>query len=371
MAFPNHRTWVEVSASALRGNLLGYARTIGRGPKIMPIIKANAYGHGMLQVAKTLAKTQIWGFGVAYAQEALDLRTAGVKKPILVLSSWQTKELAGCLRQNIDLVAWDIASLRQISAAARAGEKMARVHLKIDTGTTRIGFLPTDLPELASAIQRLPNISVSGIFSHLANAEEQQTSRTNQQLKHFTTLVNVLNLPGGVRRHVACTAAGLRYPAGRHDIVRLGIGLYGLWPSAVIRRSASTMTLQPALSWYSRLQQVKWVSAGTAIGYGSTVKAKRRTMVGIIPVGYADGYDRGWSNRAWVMINGRRAPVLGRICMNLMMVDCTRNAECRAGSMVTLIGPGIAADDLAGLIDTLNYEIVTRINWDIPRIIIP
>lgn len=336
----------------------------------MPIVKANAYGHGVGEVVRTIHGLTVWGVGVADGQEALTLRRNGYRGRILTLSSWLLTDLPALVRANVDLVVFDEVSWKAVAALPPTLRRRARVHLKLDTGTTRIGFTANDIPRLARLVASAP-FSIVGVFSHFANAEEASVARTNAQVKRFTTLKERLPLPRGIVSHIACTAAGIRYPEARFGLLRLGIGLYGLWPSAPIRRFQGQKTgglrLRPVLAWKTRLLQVKRVPTGTAIGYGSTVVTKRPTTIGILPIGYADGYDRRFSNRAWVMVGGKRASVVGRVCMNLTMVDLGPGTSARVGQEVTLVGPGCSADDLAALAATISYEVVTRINWTITR----
>lgn len=361
------RTWIEISSSALRYNYRQFRRLVGSQVGILPVLKANAYGHGAVLVARALRGLDTWGFGVAHGDEALHLIDEGIVKRLLVLTSWRSTELPALLKSRVQLVVWDSASLRQVRLAARRVRQVPKIHIKLDTGTTRIGFLATDLPKLRTQLK--DDVNVQGIFSHLAHAEENSTNRTQQQIKRFATLSQDLHVGRGIR-HLACTAAIIRYPEAHFWLVRLGIGLYGYWPSEQIQRWAVAhrvgLRLRPVLHWRTRLTQTKEVPAGTGIGYGSTVVVKRKTRIGIIPVGYFDGIDRKLSNRGWVSIHGQRAPILGRVCMNLTIVDLTR-ISASAGDPVTIIGPGAQADKLAEAIDTIPYEILSRINPIIER----
>lgn len=371
---PHDRTWIEISSTAVRHNFRVFQRLVGSRVGIMPILKANAYGHGWRELATILRVTKPTALGVAYGEEALQLRAAKYRGRIVVLSNWHSRQLPELVKNHIELVVWDWPSYRALWSYARQSKRRSKVHLKLDTGTTRIGFTASDIPKLQKALKIQDSFIVVGLFSHLANAEEQSTTRTKAQLKRFATLDKQLDLDSRVGRHIACTAAILRYPEARFGLIRLGIGLYGLWPSNEIkawsRAHYPKLRLEPALAWYTQLAQVKRVPPGTGIGYGSTFKAKKAMRVGILPVGYADGYDRRLSNTGHVMIRGRRAPVIGRVCMNLMMVDLTKITSAIAGDRVTLIGPGVTADELAGQSGTINYELVTRINWSLPRYIV-
>lgn len=367
------RTWVEISGRALRRNLHRLQQLVGPSVAIMPVIKANAYGHGVDVVVQALRGIRHWGYGLAYGREALLLRQHGYAGRLLVLSYWQADELPRLIKNKVEVVVWDESSLQQVLSLPRAVRQRAKIHLKIDSGTSRIGFLPNQLSRLAKRLAS-QGIQPVAVFSHLAHAEESGHQRTREQIKCFTTLVSRLGRPQGRGVHLACTAAALRYPGARFGLIRPGIGLYGLWPSPATMTETQAKNrqfhLEPVLQWKSRLSQVKSLPAGVGIGYGSTVVTNRPIKLGIIPVGYADGYDRRLSNRSWVMIRGRRVPVVGRICMNLMMVEVTKIPRVRVGDEVVLLGPGITADRLASMAQTIQYEITTRIHGAIPRVLV-
>lgn len=360
------RTWIEVSRHALRHNLRQFQRLVGPGVDMLPILKANAYGHGAGLVAQALAHEKVWGFGVAHGDEALDLRQAGIRRRLLVLTSWSAADLPRLIRAGAQVVAWDFPSLAQTQRRFTRRHPPF-VHLKLDTGTSRIGFLASDIPRLRAQLRTSKN--VAGIFSHLANSEAASSARTKDQLRRFTTLNEQLKNTGGLR-HIASTAAAIRYPEAHFGLVRLGIGLYGIMPSAAIRSWAAKhkagLQLRPALRWQTRLIQVKTVPAGSHIGYGSTAPVRSKTRLGILPVGYSDGLDRGLSNRGWVRLRGQRAPILGRICMNLAIVNLNR-ISAGAGDTVDLIGPQITAEAMAQSAGTIAYEVLSRLPAEIPR----
>lgn len=370
------RSWIEISRAALRHNLSAIQAFTGTAVRIMPVIKSNAYGHGVGQVLTALRGKSVWGYGVAYGQEALALRSQGYTGRIVVLSNWQPAELNQLVNHHIELAVWDRVSLAAVMTQTNRSRIKPKVHIKLDTGTTRIGFLPSEQPRV-SRIWNNNRILVAGIFSHLAKAEEASVKSTVDQTRRFTTLMKTW-LPGSdqesVTTHLSCTAAILRCPEARFDLVRLGIGLYGLWPSEAIKSWSAAhlpkLQLHPALSWYTQLVQVKKVPPGTGIGYGASLVAKRPMTIGVIPVGYGDGYDRRLSNQGHVIIRGQAAPVVGRVCMNLTMVDLTTLPSARRGDRVTLLGLGVEADDVARACRTINYDIVCRINWSIPRLIV-
>lgn len=372
----NQRTWIEISGAALRHNLAFFRRLVGRTTGVMPIVKANAYGHGLPEVLRALRGQPHWGIGVAYGDEALQARTLNYRGRVLVLSNWQASDLPSLIQRNVELVVWDEASLKSVLRASLKSKVRPKIHLKLDTGTTRIGFLESQLETVRQAFTN-KSIRVAGLFSHLANAEEETSIYTNRQLQRFTTLrdyLGVLLKNRGVATHIACTAAITRYSEAKFELVRLGIGLYGLSPSDAnrswCRANLPAFRPRPVLSWHTRLAQVKNVPAGTTIGYGSTYRARRKMKIGILPIGYADGFDRRLSNSGYVVVGRHRAPVVGRVCMNLTMVDLSHIPNVNFNQSVDIIGPGVTADDMAETIDTINYEITTRINWSIPRFLI-
>lgn len=359
------RTWVEVSKGAIIRNFGQFKRFFGQKALIAPVIKANAYGHGMSNVAKTLVNQRIWGFCVAYDTEAILLREQGIRSKILVLSAWQRENLERCIADGIRLVVWDRRSAQVVAACARRCRKKAIIHLKIDTGTTRIGTRPELFPQLYRAAVKNRWLSVEGVFSHYASSESSDLDTAQAQRALFTRLTDPLNVP---LRHLACTAASLRLPIAPTDFIRLGIGLYGLWPSEETHRAAKrSLMLEPVLRWYTRLMQIKRVPTGTRVGYDGTYATARPTHIGILPIGYGDGYSRRASNRSSVAIGGATYPIVGRVSMNLATVDLGAQLRVRTGDRVTLIGDGVSADDLARQWGTINYEIVTRIDRAITR----
>lgn len=362
------RSWVEISAPAIRANFLQFKRTVPATVDVLPIVKADGYGHGVQNVVHALRGLANQGVGVAHGDEALALRRSGYRGRLIVLSTWQPNELLACLTNNIELVVSNFDELNLLRRACQP-VRSKRVHIKIDTGTSRIGFLPGDLGRLRDwKIDRF--LRVVGIFSHLANAEEAHAKRTHSQIQRFATLVLSMVPSRGMTRHIACTAAAIRYPEAHFELIRLGIGLYGIWPSQAIKNWAKghrpLIRLKPAMTWKTRLAEVKVVPTGTSIGYGSTVKVKRTTRIGILPVGYFDGYDRGLSNKGWVVIRGQTCRVLGRVCMNLMIIDLTRVAA-KTGEIVTLIGPGASAESLSHAAGIIPYELVSRVHPGLPR----
>ncbi len=357
---------VLISRSALLHNLRAYRRAIG-DTKVMSIVKSNAYGHGIAQVASVIEKETDW-FGVASGNEALELRKAGIKKPILVLSFYSEDEISELIKTKVSLAVYDLKQAKLISAAAKKLKKIANVHLKADTGTSRLGIFPNEVAGFADKLLRWPNIKIEGAFSHFA-ASEENMEFTEKQNHLFNAVIEELEWRGlNPIKHIACTAAGIVSPTSHHDMVRLGIGLYGLWPSPLAQKKAK-FELKPVLSWQTHIIQVKQLSKGTFIGYDLTYQTKRATKLAVPPVGYYDGYDRKLSNTGEVLINGKKCKVLGRVCMNLLMADATDVKNVKAGDKVMLVCDEIPVDELAKKIGTNDYEVVARINPLIPRIL--
>lgn len=372
-----HPTWVEISRSALLHNVRFLAKRAGRAA-LIAVVKGNAYGHGMIPVAQLLSREPVWGFGVASVDEALALRRAGIRNPILVLSyPLPVTGPIDAVKRRISLVIHDENSLKHIAQAAHKSGTRARVHLKVNIGTTRIGVAPSAAQRFVRRICALPALQLEGIFSHFADAENADSTYTRLQLRRFQSVLRSADLPKTILRHVACSAALLRYPESRFDAVRVGIALYGVWPSAATRRSSETpQALVPVLSWKTRVLQAQHVPRGTFVGYARGFRTRRSSVIATIPVGYADGYDRSLSKRGVVSIRGKRAPVRGFVCMNMTMVDATDIPGVRVGDEVILLGRGlgremtITAADLARAAGTIPYEITTRIHPALPRIIV-
>lgn len=338
----------------------------------MPIIKSNAYGHGILEVARLLQGQVEW-LGVVSASEALLLRTNGIRTKIFCLSYSEPEVLNEAIKQKIDLPVYDIESARAIENAAAKIKNNARVHIKIDTGATRLGVSPKETVSLLKFVEKLPHLTVIGIYSHFASAEDDSVY-SGRQLNQFNKLLQDLPQYRDKKIHFACTAAMINMPSSNYSLARLGIGLYGLWPSTKVKKRArikhSWMKLRPVLTWKSRIIQIKLVPTGTRVGYGGTFITQRSTRIAVVGSGYWEGYDRGLSNLGSVSIRGAVFPVIGRICMNMMMVDVTDEKKIKTGDEVELLGLQISADSIATKLKTINYEIVTRINPLLKRIVV-
>jgi len=373
-----HTTWVELDAAALRDNLRTFQQRVAPAA-VMAVVKGNAYGHGLAEVADVLRGEAAW-FGVNALHEAEALRRDGHEARVLILGTMHPAQAGAIVRGGFSQAVYDHASLDALDQAATRAGTRARVHLKVETGTNRQGLAGSALCHLAAEARARAGIELEGAYTHYANVEEaEEFGYAAQQLRRFEqALARVeTNSPVSVK-HTACTAAAILYPQTYFNLVRVGIGLYGLWPSAETKRAACaadrTLALRPALSWKCRIAQIKDVPAGEPVGYGCTFRSERPSRIAVLPAGYYEGLDRGLSNTGAVLIGGRRAPIAGRVCMNMTMVDVTKIPTATAGDEAVLIGrqgdAEISADEMAAWAGTINYEVVTRIAAMLPRVVV-
>ncbi len=368
----NRATWIEISRSSLLNNYRIFKDLAGSA-ELLPVLKANAYGHGLAEVSRILVdEGQRW-FGVHSPEEALALGdlhpTSGLKTLIL---SWVPPEmLSDLLAAGARFTVFDLEGLEELEArGSRLGARVP-VHLKVETGVNRQGFPEDRLDELAARLGECEHIRVEGVHSHFANIEDTTDhSYALNQMRRFEAAVASLRA-GGVdpeMLHQSCSAAGILFPETRGDLLRVGISLYGHWPSRETLVSAraegrNNLDLQPAMTWKARIIQVKELPAGSYVGYGCSWKTEAPARLGVLPVGYSDGYDRGLGS-AWVLVRGKRAPIRGRVMMNLTLVDLSHIPEALRGDEAVLIGrqgdEEISAETLAGLAGTINYEILGR-----------
>jgi alanine racemase len=361
-------TYAVVSLSRLRANLAAVKAHVGPA-RVMVILKANAYGHGLEAVARGLADAAD-AFGVALVEEGIELRRQGIRNPILVMGGIWTRQIPLFLEHDLTLTLPSLARLRDVEEAASARKARARVHLKIDTGMERIGVHHYHAEELLEAAARSPHVEVEGIYSHLANADAEDLEDARRQLARFEEVLRFyerrsLPLP---QRHLANSAALLRLPESLFDMVRCGLLVYGVYPFPGAPRRVA---VRPALSWRSRVVYFKVVEAGSPVSYGSTWKSDHPVRVVTVPVGYGDGYFWRMSNRAQVLVRGARHPQVGRICMDQMMVNIEWGTAYN-GDEVVLIGEQggerVTVEDLAEWAGTIPYEVLTAINDRVPRI---
>ncbi|MBI3396176.1 MAG: alanine racemase [Spirochaetia bacterium] len=371
-------TWLDISREALLKNVASL-KAASSGARFMAVVKSNAYGHGLAETAGILAGNVDW-FGVNAVAEAATIRSVDPSTPILVMGAQDESDLKTAA--GLSSVHVTLSSLDDVKRIARTAPGLP-FHLKVDTGMSRLGAGAAHWAPLAGFLNDSPSLLWSGLMTHFANVEDvtdheyamRQLSRFHEAYAAF----DGARRGRTVLRHAAASAPALILPESRLDMVRCGIALYGLWPSRETRLSALKVydgripELEPALSWKARLVHVNRVAGGSYVGYGCTYKVARDTDVGVVPVGYFEGYERALSNRAHVIVRGRRARILGRVCMNMIMADVTDIPGAAPGDEVVLIGRDqserVGADDLADLTSTINYEVVSRIQSDIPRIV--
>jgi alanine racemase len=372
---PDRPTWVEIDLGAVAHNVRRLRERFAPAG-LLAVLKADGYGHGALQVAHTALRHGAWGCAVACLSEAALLRRQGIESPIVVLGytpAWQAHE---ALTLDLDLAIFDMDSARALSAAAAATDRPARVHVKVDTGMHRLGLRPEDTGAFLGALAELPGLEVVGLFTHMARADEPEgagRASTEAQLQRFASLLAELDA-AGLRPplvHAANSALALGWPAARYDLVRPGIALYGLAPSAEVSVGGD-LDLRPALAWKTQVAQVRELAAGESVGYGGTWTAERDSRIATIPVGYADGFRRAPACWRQVLVRGQVARVVGRVSMDQSSIDVSDIPEVRQGDEVVLIGrqgnAAITAEDVAGWLGTINYEVVSAILARVPRL---
>lgn len=367
--------WIEVDMQALRRNFANIRRLVPAGVKIAAVVKANAYGHGAVEVARCLLAEGADRLAVATLGEALELRAAGIKAEIMLLGYCGEAGLALAVEQGVVLPVYSYAMAQAVSHAAQQQGVQARVQLVADTGMGRIGWqtgeaLAASVAE-AKAVAALPGLVIEGMFSHFAAADERDLSYTQGQLAAYLQFAEAL-AAAGVRlplRTLANSAGLMELAEARLDMVRAGIILYGYYPSDEVSRER--LALEPVLAIKARLTCVKRVPAGTAISYGCTYVTKQPAVIATVPVGYADGWRRAFSNQGEVLLGGRRVPIVGRVCMDQFMVDATAVPGAAAGDEVVLLGRQgdecIDADELAGRLGTISYEVLSALLPRLPR----
>ena len=369
-----YRTWCEVNLDTIYDNFIKYRNFVGKDTKIMAVIKADAYGHGAIPCAEKLQGVTDY-FAVAFADEAIDLRENNITAPILILGYSPKTTAKTIVEQDITATVYDVDCAKELSKEAKKQGKTAKIHIKIDTGMSRIGFI-WDSPETINQIteiSKLENIETEGIFTHFATADEENSAFTNLQFRRFMSIVKTLETQG-VKfkiKHCCNSAGAMRFPNMHLDMVRIGIGLYGCYPSDF----SYELDLTPAMSMKTRVVNVKTVKKGDSVSYGATYTAKEDIKVATISVGYADGYLRTLSDKAFVLVNGKRAKILGRICMDLCMIDVSDVNNISVGDEVLLFGTKddgiLPVGQLASISDTISYEILCGMAKRVPRIYIP
>jgi alanine racemase len=369
-----NRVYVTVNLDAVEFNIQQMKENIAKDTQIIAVIKADGYGHGAVPIAHLIEDYDyVWGFAVATAEEAIILRRNQVKKPILILGYVFREHYEALIELDIQLTVFTLEMAREISKVAQEQKKKVKLHVKLDTGMNRIGF-QCDEKSLTTIkeIQKLPNIEIEAAFTHFAKADELDKTSANMQLSLYKDFVKKLEEAGVFipLKHCSNSAGIIDMKDANMDAVRAGIIIYGLYPSNEV--SMDHVKLQPVLEWKSHVVHVKEVSIGTGISYGWTCKTDKVTTVATIPVGYADGYPRSLSNKGWVLIKGKKAKVLGRVCMDQFMVDVTDIDGVVPGEEVVLIGKSgeksIRVEEMSDLSERFNYEFVCDIGKRVPRV---
>ncbi len=363
-------TVAEVSLAALRANCRRAAELVGPRVAVMAVVKADAYGHGAPVAARAFLEAGAAALGVSSVEEGVELRRAGLTGPVVVLGGHFPGEEAAIAAADLAVAVWSLPAAEALAAAGRAAGHVVPVHVKVDTGMTRLGLDLGAVRDCGAAIGRLEGVRVVGVFSHFASADAVDTATARAQTERFRAAVDAL-ASAGVRPewvHLANSAAVLSAPAAHFTMVRPGLMLYGYAPAPHL---AARGALRPALWLRTAVVQARRVAAGTPVGYGGTFVATRPSTIAVLPIGYADGYRRLASNRGQVLLRGRRAPVAGRVCMDHTMIDATDVGEVAAGEPVVVFGrqgeAAIGADEVAGWTETIPYEVLTSVGKRVPR----
>ncbi len=372
------RVYARVDLDAIIHNIEQMKKRVAHDTMIAVVIKADGYGHGSLPIAMELSDIPyIWGFCVATCEEAMELRNHGIKKPILILGYSFAEDYDSIIKNNIRPTIFTYDMAREYSEAAQRLKKDVYVHIKIDTGMGRIGFYPNEeSADTIKDIMKLPGLLPEGIFTHFARADEKDLTETEHQYSRFTNMIDLCRERGVIFdiHHCSNSAGILAFDKGNLDMVRAGITTYGLWPSEEVEHD---MPLLPALSLYSHVVYVKDIKPGQAISYGGTFVADHPMRIATVPVGYADGYSRGLSGKGYVLIHDKKAPILGRVCMDQFMVDVTDIPDVKVRDEVVLIGaasdakgdaPRITLEQLGDISGRFNYEFVCDLGMRIPRL---
>ncbi|MFH1749654.1 MAG: alanine racemase [bacterium] len=363
--------WLEVNLENLKYNVNTLKSFLDPKVKFMAVVKSNGYGHGIIQIAKEASSAGADWFGVFTVEEAVILRKNRLQKPILVFGPVNEDDIKRAVTKNITLTAYNRENVKLISKIAIKNRKAVDVHIKVNTGMNRIGIAPEEAIDFVKYIKRLPKINLDGIYSHFASAGSTNRTYTFKQLGTFQELIIKLDRLG-LRppiAHIANSAAALEIPSSHLDLVRCGIAIYGLFSNA---RLSTYFDLKPVLEFKTQLVEIRKLSGGEKVSYECTYTTPKPTLVGIVPVGYAHGYDFKFSNRGKMLVGGRRVPVIGRVCMEFCLLDITDIPEAKIGDEVIILGKqgneNITAGELAGYLDSINYETVTKIPGSVKRL---
>lgn len=366
--------WAEIDLDALAHNMREIKR-ISKCDEILAVVKADAYGHGAADVAPVLLRNGATGLAVAVITEALELRREGIDAPVMILGHTPLEYVEDIVAYGIEQTVFSLEYAKALSKEAQKQERIVKIHIALDTGMGRIGFLPREESvEEILEISKLPNVELEGVFSHFSSADEKDLSYTNEQLQTFISFTESLIHNGVAPRilHIANSAALIRLEKTHFQSVRPGIALYGYLPSREIGRDR--ISLKPVLTLKTRIVHLKTLEKGKYIGYGRAYQTERESMIATIPIGYADGYARALTGKAKVIAKGKLVPLVGRVCMDQCMLDVTEVPSLKVGDEVILLGEeeGVRfnADDMAELLGTISHEVLSTIGKRVPRVYI-
>ncbi|HLX13025.1 MAG TPA: alanine racemase [Bacteroidota bacterium] len=366
-------TRAEIDLDALEFNFKQIRKRVGAGVKIMGIVKSNAYGHGLIGIAHALVNLGADYLGAGFLEEGIELRKAGITKPILVFGGAFGEEIRDFLDYDLDVSISSIGIAEFIDRAAAEHPKKANVHIKIDTGMGRLGISTQNAIASIETILRLKHLNVKGLYTHFATSDERDKAYASEQIERFDTVCIELKKRGIEIPliHAANSGAVIDLPSANYSMVRPGMMMFGVYPS---QETTESVPLEPVLSFKSRVIYLKHVPAGTYISYGRKYVTPAPTVIATVPVGYGDGYSRSLTNRAHVLIGGKRRPVVGAVCMDLLMVDVGPESAVKVGDEVVLIGSQgtetVSAWEIASLMNTIPYEVFTGISVRVPRVMV-
>jgi alanine racemase len=365
----SRKTYLEIDLSAYENNIRYFQRMLGQS-SIMAVVKSDGYGHGAIKIAKTAIECGVYKLAVAFLEEGVELRKAGIDVPILVMNYFTPEYVSLAIENNLTITVFSEEHAKSLLQAVKDNHTL-KTHINVDTGIRRVGQTPENAVKLIEFLKNRKNIELEGIYTHFAVADEQNPDFSLKQVELFEKLLSVIEKQGiDIReKHISNSAGALRYNQSWCDYVRLGIASYGMQPS----KEFEITELRPVLSWYTTVSYVKRIKPGDSISYGRTYIAPTEKIVATIPVGYGDGYNRSLSNKGNVLVKGQKCPILGRVCMDQFVVDVSHlNKKPKPGDEVVLIGKqgenSISAEEIAGLLNTINYEVTCAITKRVPRI---
>jgi alanine racemase len=367
--------WAEIDLQAIANNVQELRRITKPEARMMAAVKANAYGHGMVEVAKTVLQSGADELGVARIEEAVQLREAGIDAPILIFGKTPSSMNERLIEFDIRPTVFDAEAAESLSKTASSNGAKIKAHLKVDTGMGRLGILPEkERVNDVTCMAKLPGIEIEGIYTHFATADVMDKTYARKQFELFSKFLDQLDQSGIVIpiKHAANSAGVIDLPETHLDMVRPGISVYGLYPSEDVDKTQ--VSLQPAMELKARIIHLKRVPAGFKVSYGSTYETKADTAIATIPIGYGDGYSRLMSSRGEMLVRGQRAPVAGRVCMDLTMLDVGHIPDVKLEDEVVIFGKqgnnSIHVDEIASILNTINYEVVTTVTNRVPRIFV-